>query len=532
MILLRTSIHIHCKKSFVPQTFFVAQGVSLQQVSVRPAIVDGSLWVGGLPETATNDTLRAAISCLGLGEPESSTLARDTLNLRQRKKSWGIIKFKTDEDAANVLVKSWETVLATSALAWPVHIEAWAPGEDNIDKFLLELPNTKIKMPAPSHFVMTNSLEWELCNEWRQLAMHHRAQKESLKETHFIERHKLMEEKTEDENKAKWSLAKSESTTHLTRTRRTIFVMDVDSRKSKEDVMNFFSQFGQVQGVTLQGDGSQEIRNARVTFADIFSARKARKKLPNTPETPIGCIRVRPFLENPILWVCDIGTGTTNQVFKESFEQFGNVKHAILATNSLTNKELSFGALHLQHHSVASAVLDVMDFDIFVISGSSRPIHVEPFIKSDKIWHASSPAGSLMRSESWDNVRVITPTDELFETFLAARELQVKQRCESKQLKQLQLRERVRIEENQKARVYEEYKKTVKLEEFLEKLLAKKDSKSAFQSTLQADASRKRPHSEFHGGGGAFRDAKVQRTGQQQQQQQQQHASNKSQGPC
>ncbi len=451
-------------------------------------MIDGSLWVGGLPDKPNDDLLRQVVSLYGLGEPEFTRLSTTPLGARKRKKGWGVVKFKTDEEAANVLVKSWETLVSTSALPWPVHVEAWAPGEDFVDKFLLEAGRNRIA--APSHFVMTNTLEWELCLEWRLLAMQHRAQKEALRHQHFEARHALMERKF-GEDRAKWSEAKQDSTPPTTRIRKALYVMGINAHATKDDVSTYFQKYGSVQNVTLILETQKGSRNAKVVFTEVHAARNARKELQNQKDTPIGNVVVRPFLESASLWMCDIGVETTNKDLQESFEQFGDVKEATIALNDHTRRLMSYGMVQLAHHSVASAVLDALDFEVFVLSGSSRPVHAEPFLKNLKHWHEQSPASSLMKEE---RLREITASDHVFDVFKAARDLQVGQRCEVKQLKHLQLQERKRKEEVHKTRLQTEYSKMGKLKDMCDRLLSRVASQPQ-----QSQASRKRVHNEAHG---------------------------------
>jgi len=183
------------------------------RLQVRPAVYRGFLWVGELPDTADDELLESIITIHDKGRPQNFQVSAT--------KHWGIVQMPSDELAASLLCKSWETMVCVSELPWPVSVEAWAPNEGRHQRFELSLPK---QLRPPPHFVSTNTLEFDFALKWKELGSQHRRQKESVKEWQWRERHELMAKHRPQNEQERWNSSASESQGPVSRLRESIFV--------------------------------------------------------------------------------------------------------------------------------------------------------------------------------------------------------------------------------------------------------------------------------------------------------------------
>ena len=306
-------------------------------MSVRPAVVGARLWVGEVPEKATEDDLRRAMALLNeSAEVVSVTIPKDEVYGRAR--GWAVVRFKSDEEAAEVLLRSRSNMIALSTLQWPLIVEAWAPKEQHEASFLLTLQTEGTGLRSglhhPPHFVAGHTLEFELCTEWSEIDVVHNAMRDKLRWSQWWERHESMSLVRPDHEKEKWKLGAREYVCVRSRLQRSLYVIGIskydeqgiklDKDYVKDYIKDIFEKQGQsvVERCTISEQG-QHI-SATLRFKDAHGVMTAIRNIEQDkkdPLSPFKHLTVRHMVENSTLLVYDFDCKVTNEMLKDAFAQ-------------------------------------------------------------------------------------------------------------------------------------------------------------------------------------------------------------------
>lgn len=336
---------------------------------VRPAVFNGLLWVGELPDNADDAMLESVVNMHGQGPPDLCKVACSQCHAQS--KDWGLVQFSTDETAATVLVRSWDTLVCANRLPWPALMEAWAPGEGTNHKFSLGLPDLP---PAPPHFVFVNTLKWEFAHQWRRVTLAHRAQCEALRGAQWRERHELMGRKRGSAERERWSEGARDSRSGVTKLKGSLFVAKMrcpraedeaglrdspDSewlemnqlKRMKEMVKNFMSKYGMVDICRVTADSAGGLYSAKVQFGGggcVAVAEAAMASLNSGGGAVFGVgVSASPLLLDKTICITELDTDVHNAALAEAFGQFGKIV-------------MSTGFEPLQHAPLASFLLLVL----------------------------------------------------------------------------------------------------------------------------------------------------------------------------
>lgn len=430
-------------------------------MSVRPAIVGGMLWIGEVPEKTTEQDLRQAMALLH----ESATVLSVTIpkdEVYGRACGWATVRFRSDEEAAEVLVRSRSSMIAMSSLQWPLIIEAMAPKEQHEPSFLLTLQTEGTGLRSglhhPPHFVAQHTLEFDLCKQWIEMDLLHSAQRDYLRSNQWKERHKLMSEIRPEHEREKWLIGSREHVCARSRLRRSLYVLGLDKRITKEKVVELFTEIGDnpVERCTLCVQGQSA--RASVRFKDVRGALRALDIYRNQVRSELSNATVRHMIENSTLLIYDFDPKVTNEMLKDAFAQFGHVKRAQVAVSKDFRGRVCSrgrGVIEFERHSVASDVLAILSQNMFCMQFGSRPLQVRPYVSGAllKRWSSKSPADDIQRH---GKVVLIDQFSEQFENFVEMRQLQQTQRGVKLTLKGIQREKRREIEEAQRRRLEEE----------------------------------------------------------------------------
>jgi hypothetical protein len=350
-------------------------------MTVRPAVIGGLLWIGEVPEQATEDDLRQAMGLLDdTATIMSVSMSKDEAHGRTR--GWAVVRFRSDEEASGVLLRSRSHIIATSRLPWPLIIDAMAPKEHHGRSFLLTLQTEGTGLRSglyhPPHFVSKSTLEFDLCKEWNQLDIFHCAQRDALREQCWKERHKGIATVRPKSEKKKWRLGKQEYLCARSRLRRSLFVKGLDKNVTKEDLRQMFEEFGDVQRCTISvyeerrpkaHKPAEQRARATVRFREEADAMKAMENFRNRLRPHWETITVRHMVENATLLVYGFDPKVTNEMLKDAFLQFGHIRRAQVAVaKDWGHKNCGSsgrGFIEFEKHSVASDVLATLTCDMF-----------------------------------------------------------------------------------------------------------------------------------------------------------------------
>ena len=399
---------------------------------VRPAVIRGQLWVGELHEKVNDYSLLIALGLLHSSAGVISvTIPKEDAYGRSR--GWAVVRFRSDEEAAALLLSSRTKMVCMSALPWPIMIEAFAPGEQHEPAFLLSLQSEgtglRTGQAHPPHFVARHTLEHELCIRWAHLHIFHRAQRDALREQQWKERHAAMCNVRPDDEKERWEAGGRDYCYAASRLQRSLFVLGLDKDATKEGVKTIFERYGEgeVERCTVSVRG--HYARATVRFKEYVCAHKALRRLSEKQELEMKDGMVRHLIENCTLFISNLDPKVTNDMLKHAFEQFGCVKRAQIAMaknydmSKIREGERSFGRgfVEFDKHSVASDVLATMHKNMFVTQFSSRPLCVQAYGYGPKRWSPRSPADDLILDEKVENV---DSSSEEFENSVQMRLLQ------------------------------------------------------------------------------------------------------------
>jgi hypothetical protein len=417
-------------------------------MNVRPAVIRGQLWIGELHDKVNESSLHTALGILNSSAGViSMTVPKEDAYGRSR--SWAVVRFRSDEEAAALLLSSRTKMVCCSALPWPIIVEAFAPMEQHEPAFLLTLQTEGAGLRTgqghPPHFVSRHTLEHEMCMRWAHLHIFHRAQRDALREQQWKERHAAMGNVRPESEKDRWIAGGRDYCYPASRLQRSLFVLGLDKHATKEGVKSIFERYGEgaVERCTVSVRG--QYARATVRFRDYVCAHKALRHFNEKQTEPeMKDVIVRHLIENCTLHVSNLDPKITNDMLKHAFEQFGCVKRAQIAMaknydgSKLREGERSFcrGFVEFDKHSVASDVLATMQKNMFVMQYSSRPLRVQAYAYGPKRWSSRSPADDLILDHKVEN---IDPSSEHFETWVQMRLLQQAHRAESVTLRQFQV---------------------------------------------------------------------------------------------
>uniref|UniRef100_A0A7S4P147 RRM domain-containing protein n=1 Tax=Guillardia theta TaxID=55529 RepID=A0A7S4P147_GUITH len=408
-------------------------GVVRIQLTVRPAVYQGLVWVGEITREAAKEDVKRALSMLYV-EPRDVWLPDDVGG--GERKGWAVASYDSDEVAREVLYLSKCQFVCLGSF-WPILLQPFAPAEQAEPRFVL---SPKAEHAKSDHFALKGSLESDLGTRWEELTCMHCEQRRRLALKHFKERLLLLKSVRSDGRRD--SLLGLEPSSVVGRANeivRTIYVTGFRPNVSEETLKDVLEACGEgtVERVDLHMSRKGHTF-AAIRFSDLASCYRALRLLNEAPEVPIGTLVVRRFVKDGLLWVGELDRGINSKQLKDCFSQFGEVCRARIACDH-NGRSLGYGIVQFSRHSTASQVLAIMGEELFLLSSSSRPIRVEPYVYSN---FKTAMSSACLDAEMLSHPTNVTKQDALYETCIQVRRLQLKQFAEVNLLRYLQRQER------------------------------------------------------------------------------------------
>ena len=271
---------------------------------VRPAVVNGLLWVGEVPVKANEDALRDALRLLDdRAQIDSITMPKDPVG--NPVLGWALVKYRSDEEAAEVLVRSRSSMVSMSQLPWPLVIEAFAPNEQHASSFLLSLQQSGVAgqrtgQQHPPHFVSHHTLEFEFSLRWVHLYLYHSAQREAMRKQHWQERHLAMANVRPADERDKWRKGANSYSNPEAELNRSIYVLGVPATMTKDEVKKMFSEYANAEVERCRvHERDQPLPNLHAGERAIPRKAPATKHASVRYTNPAAAWRVLKFFLNP-----------------------------------------------------------------------------------------------------------------------------------------------------------------------------------------------------------------------------------------
>eukprot|EP00960_Hanusia_phi_P036317 752264-Hanusia_phi.AAC.7 len=408
-------------------------GVLRMQLTARPAVYQGVLWVGEIPKEARKRDVERALGMFYF-EPRDVWLPGDVGG--GERKGWAVALYESNELAREVLYLSRCQFVCFGSF-WPIVLQPFAPAEQEEPNFFLA-PSTE--RGGSCHFAVKGSLEWDLGANWDELLCLHCEQRLRLALKHSEERLRLL--KSVKHCPSADSLLMNPSSSIVksaNEMRRTIYVSGFRPNVSQETLKDVLEACGEgtVEKVALYRL-SKGHTYAAIRFSDLASCCRALQLLNEAPEVPIGTLVVRRFVKDALLWIGGLDRNITSSQLKDCFTQFGEVCRTRIACDH-SGKSLGYGVVQFSKHSSASRVLAVMSQDLFLLPSSSRPIRVEPYAYSN---FKTTISSCCLDDQMLSMPSTVTTHDVQYDTCVKVRRLQLKQLAEVTLLRYRQRQER------------------------------------------------------------------------------------------
>ena len=147
------------------------------------------------------------------------------------------------------------------------------------------------------------------------------------------------------------------------------------------------SQFGNLEECEVIVDPNTSLSrgHAFVRFDTQRDAEHAKAALDGAGFLGAGPLKLRWLLNTATLYVSDLAPNVTTDLLREAFRQFGDVVNCRLERQppELGGASKCYGFVEYAKRTVAASVQQLIADNLFLISGSPRPVHVEFAIDTD-----------------------------------------------------------------------------------------------------------------------------------------------------